>query len=110
VLQLLTLLLGPTVGVILRWLSDRAGFLGQIVLAPVGFAWTLGTSLVGPIIVIERKTAIDRIGDSKDLRPNTWGQQPVSGLGTGGQGMDDVAEGIDDGLEPAGEHGRRRVA
>jgi len=76
-------IVSATVGVILRWLSDRAGFLGQIVLALVGFAWTLVTYFVVPIIVIERKSAIDAIGDSKDLLRNTWGQQIVSGLGYG---------------------------
>ena len=52
-------------------------------LALVGFAWTLVTYFVVPIIVIERKSAIDAIGDSKDLLRNTWGQQIVSGLGYG---------------------------
>jgi len=72
-----------TVGVVLRWLSERAGFLGRIAIAIVGFAWTLVTYFVVPIIVIERKGAFDAIGDSKDLLRETWGQQIVSGLGYG---------------------------
>jgi hypothetical protein len=72
-----------TVGLILRWLSERAGFLGQIAIALVGFAWTLVTYFVVPIIVLERKGAFDAIGDSKDLLRKTWGQQIVSGLGYG---------------------------
>jgi hypothetical protein len=72
-----------TVGILLRWLSERTGFLGQIAIAIVGIAWTLVTYFVVPIIVIERKGAFDAIGDSKDLLRKTWGQQIVSGLGYG---------------------------
>ena len=36
-----------------------------------------------PIIVIERKGALEAIGDSKDLLAKTWGKQIVSGLGYG---------------------------
>lgn len=76
-------LVASTVGVILKWLSERAGFLGRIAIALVGFAWALVTYFVVPIIVIERKSAFDAIGESKDLLRSTWGQQIVSGLGYG---------------------------
>jgi hypothetical protein len=76
-------LVSATVGVILKWLSERAGFLGRIALALVGFAWTLVTYFVVPIIVIERKGTFDAVGESKDLLASTWGQQIVSGLGYG---------------------------
>ena len=76
-------LVSATIGVVLKWLSERAGFLGRIAVALVGFAWTLVTYFVVPIIVIERKGALDAVGESKDLLANTWGQQIVSGLGYG---------------------------
>jgi hypothetical protein len=76
-------LISATVGIVLRWLSERAGFLGQIAIAIVGIAWTLVTYFVVPIIVVERKGALDAVGDSKDLLRRTWGQQIVSGLGYG---------------------------
>ena len=76
-------IVASTVGVILKWLSERAGFLGRIVIGLVGFAWTLVTYFVVPIIVIERKGTLDAIGDSKDLLRTTWGEQIVSGLGYG---------------------------
>jgi hypothetical protein len=49
----------------------------------VGFAWTLVTYFVVPIIVVERKGTFDAVGESKDLLGSTWGQQIVSGLGYG---------------------------
>ena len=36
-----------------------------------------------PIIVVERKGALEAVGDSKDLLARTWGKQIVSGLGFG---------------------------
>lgn len=76
-------LVASTVGVLLKWLSDRAGFLGKIALAILGVAWALVTYFVVPIIVIERKGAFDAIGDSKDRLARTWGKQIVSALGYG---------------------------
>lgn len=75
--------ISATVGVVLKALESRAGFLGRIVIALVGVAWTLVTFFVVPIIVIERKGALDAVGGSKDLLAKTWGKQIVSGLGYG---------------------------
>jgi hypothetical protein len=72
-----------TVGIVLKALEARAGFLGRIVIALVGVAWTLVTYFVVPLIVIERKSAFDAIGSSRDLLAQTWGKQIVSGLGYG---------------------------
>ena len=76
-------LIASTVGVLLKWLSDRTGFLGRIALTILGVAWALVTYFVVPILVIERKGAFDAIGDSKDLLARTWGKQIVSALGYG---------------------------
>lgn len=76
-------LVASTVGVLLKWASDRAGFLGRIAIVIVGVAWALVTYFVVPIIIVERKGAFDAIGESKDLLRKTWGQQIVSALGYG---------------------------
>ncbi|MEO8507884.1 MAG: DUF6159 family protein [Betaproteobacteria bacterium] len=75
--------IASTVGVILKALESRAGFLGRIVIALVGVAWALVTYFVVPLIVIERKGAVAALGDSRDLLARTWGKQIVSGLGYG---------------------------
>jgi hypothetical protein len=72
-----------TVGVVLKALEGRAGLLGRLVVSLVGVAWTLVTYFVVPIIVVERKGALEAVGDSKDLLARTWGRQIVSGLGFG---------------------------
>jgi hypothetical protein len=75
--------LSATVGVVLKALEGRAGLLGRLAVSLVGFAWTLVTYFVVPIIVIERKGALEAVGDSKDLLAKTWGKQLISGLGYG---------------------------
>ena len=75
--------LSATVGVVLKAFESRAGFLGRIVVSLLGFAWALVTYFVVPIIVIERKGALESVGSSKDLLAKTWGKQIVSGLGYG---------------------------
>ncbi len=76
-------LLSSTVGVVLKVLQSRSGFVGRIVTSLLGVAWTLVTYFVVPLIVIERKGALEAVGESKDLLAKTWGKQIVSGLGYG---------------------------
>ena len=76
-------IIASTVGVVLKWLSERAGFLGRIAISLVGVAWALVTYLVVPVLVIERKGALDAVGESKDLLVKTWGQQIASAVGYG---------------------------
>jgi hypothetical protein len=72
-----------TVGVVLQTIQSRAGFLGKLVAGLLGIAWTLVTFFVVPMIVIERKGAIQAISDSTAMVKKTWGQQVVSGVGYG---------------------------
>lgn len=72
-----------TVGVVLQTIQSRAGFLGKLVAGFLGIAWTLITFFVVPLIVIERKGAIESISDSTAMVRKTWGQQVVSGVGYG---------------------------
>ncbi len=72
-----------TVGVVLQTIQSRAGFLGKLVAGLLGIAWTLITFFVVPMIVIERKGAIESISDSTAMVKKTWGQQVVSGVGYG---------------------------
>ena len=87
-------LISATVGVVLQWLSQRAGFITRIAISLVGVAWALLTYFVIPFIVIDRRGALDAIGDSKELLRKTWGQQVISGVGFGLVGFLLVLPGI----------------
>ncbi|MEO8753728.1 MAG: DUF6159 family protein [Casimicrobiaceae bacterium] len=76
-------IVASTIGLVFKILESRLGLLARIVIAIVGVAWALVTYFVVPLIVIERKGAIEAIGASKDLLTRTWGKQLVSGLGYG---------------------------
>lgn len=74
-------LIAATVGMILRWISDRAGFVGQIVAGVIGFAWSVATFLVVPVLVMERVGPIEAIRRSGSLLRKTWGEQLVGNIG-----------------------------
>lgn len=75
--------IAATVGMILRWLSERAGIIGRIVIGLVGMAWTLATYLVVPVLVVEKTGPVDSIKRSAELLKKTWGEQIAGNLGLG---------------------------
>lgn len=76
-------LIAATVGMILRWLSERAGIIGRIVVSLVGFVWNVATFLVVPVLVVEGIGPVDAIKRSGQLLKQTWGEQIVGNLGIG---------------------------
>ena len=76
-------LISATVGVILRALSERAGFLSQIVVSLIGLAWSLATYLVVPVLVIEGVGPVQAVKRSTRLLKETWGEQIVGNFGIG---------------------------
>ena len=76
-------LIAATVGMILRWVRERAGFIGQIVGGVLGFAWSIATFLVVPVLVIDKVGPIEAIKRSTGLLKKTWGEQIVGNVGIG---------------------------
>ena len=76
-------ILTATVGMILRALRDRAGWLGQFVISMVGMAWEVATFLVVPAIVIDDKGAIEGLKTSGSLLKSTWGENLAARVGFG---------------------------
>jgi hypothetical protein len=70
-------LISATVGMILRAISERAGILGRIVMSVLGFAWTILTYFVVPVLVVEGKSPVDAIKDSGSMLKRTWGENIV---------------------------------
>ena len=75
-------LIASTVGMVLRWLSER-GLLGRIVSSLFGLAWNIVTYLVVPILVVEGVGPIEAVKRSGALLKKTWGEQIVGNLGIG---------------------------
>ncbi len=72
--------IAATVGMFLRWLSER-GWLGRIVSGLIGLSWNIATYLVVPILVVENVGPVDAIKRSTSLLRKTWGEQIVGNVG-----------------------------
>lgn len=71
-------LVSATVGIILRILTERVKFLGQIMASLIGLAWSLATYLVVPVLVVEGIGPVEAVKRSTLLLKETWGEQ-ISG-------------------------------
>ena len=76
-------LVSATVGMILRWLSERGGIMGRIVSSLIGLAWNVATYLVVPVLVVEDIGPVEAIKRSVDLLKRTWGEQIAGNFSIG---------------------------
>jgi len=76
-------LISATVGMILRWLSERGKTLGQIASSIAGLAWNLATYLVVPVLVVEGVGPLEAVKRSANLLKKTWGEQIVGNFSIG---------------------------
>ena len=75
--------ISATVGVILRALQERAGFIGRFVVGLIGLAWTVASFLVVPVLVNNDVGPIDAVKRSAELLKKTWGQNLIVNAGIG---------------------------
>jgi hypothetical protein len=76
--------IAATVGMILRAIQERAGFVGRWIVGLLGVAWTIATFLVVPILVTRNVGPVDALKESATLLRKTWGE---SLIGNGGIGL-----------------------
>jgi hypothetical protein len=76
-------LISATIGMILRWLSEKSGFLGRIIIGLIGMAWSLLTFFVVPVMVLENVSVTDSIKKSGALFKKTWGENAVGQFSMG---------------------------
>ena len=75
--------LAATVGMVLRFVSERSGFLGRLVAGLVGMSWNLATYLTVPVLVTKDVGPIDAVKESAALLKRTWGEQVIGNFGLG---------------------------
>ena len=75
--------LAATVGTVLRVIAERVGFLGRIAVGLLGFAWTVATALVVPVLAAENVGALDAVKRSAGLIRKTWGEDIIGNAGIG---------------------------
>jgi Family of unknown function (DUF6159) len=70
-------LITATVGMVIRTLQERSGILGRIVLGLIGFAWSVLTFFVIPVLLYEEGGVGDAIKRSGSIFRQRWGEQFV---------------------------------
>jgi hypothetical protein len=73
--------IAATVGMVLRFIAERAGFVGRIITGFIGLAWTLTTYLTVPILVTKDIGPVDAVKESVAVFKRTWGEQVVGNFG-----------------------------
>jgi Family of unknown function (DUF6159) len=75
--------IAATVGLLLRVVEERVGWVGQLVIKLIGVAWTLATFLVVPVLVTRDVGPIDAVKESATLLRATWGENLIGTVGLG---------------------------
>jgi hypothetical protein len=75
--------IAATVGMVLRAIQERVGFVGRIVTGLLGAGWTIATYLVVPVLVARDVGPIDAVKESAQILKRTWGENLAGQAGMG---------------------------
>jgi hypothetical protein len=73
--------ISATVGVILRAIQERVGFIGRFIAGLLGAGWAAATFLVVPVIATGAHGATGAISESTALLKRTWGENVAGQVG-----------------------------
>jgi len=73
--------IAATVGLILRLIEERAGFIGRWIVGLLGIAFTVATFLTVPVLVTRDVGPVEAVKESARLLKKTWGENII---GNGG--------------------------
>ena len=76
-----------TVGVAIRVIHDRVGFVGRIIANIFGVAWALATFFIVPVLVLEDRSIPDSFKQSVRVFRDTWGETVVGQTTLGAAGV-----------------------
>lgn len=76
-------LLTSTVGMLLRLLEEKVGFIGRIVVGLLGMAWSVTSFLVVPVMVAEDSGPVESYKRSVEMLRQTWGEQIIGNVSFG---------------------------
>lgn len=76
-------LIAATVGLVLRAIEERVGWLGALVVKLVGAAWAVATFLVVPVLVTRDVGPVAAVKESAVLLRGTWGENLIGNFGLG---------------------------
>jgi len=76
-------LVTATVGLIIRAIQERVGFVGKLIMGAIGVAWTIVTYFVVPVLIYEHLGPWASVKRSASIFKKTWGETLVGNLGIG---------------------------
>lgn len=76
-------IIAATVGVVIRAIHDRVGFVGKIISGLLGAAWSLATFFIVPVLVLEDWSPRESFTRSVTLFKETWGETVAGGISIG---------------------------
>lgn len=76
-------IVAATVGMILRAIQQRAGFIGKLIAGFAGVAWSLATFFIVPVLVLENHSVPESFTRSVDTFKKTWGESMVGSVSIG---------------------------
>ena len=76
-------LISATIGMILKLIRERAGFLGAIVATGLALVWNLITFFVIPVLIFQGFGVIDSIKESVKIFKGTWGENMIARFSLG---------------------------
>lgn len=80
-------LISATIGLLINAIENSDSRVSQLFGAIFGFAWTLMTFFIVPVIVFERTSTTGMFKQSAGTFKQTWGETPISLLGVNVVGM-----------------------
>jgi hypothetical protein len=76
-------IIAATVGLILRALEEKVGWLGDLIVKLIGAAWAVSTFLVVPVLVTREVGPLEAVKESATLLRETWGENLIGNFGLG---------------------------
>jgi hypothetical protein len=75
--------IAATVGLLLRSLEQRVGWVGRLVVKLIGVGWALATFLVVPVLVTRDLGPVEAVKESAELLKRSWGENLIGNVGLG---------------------------
>ena len=76
-------LVAATVGLIIKAIQQRVGFIGKLIMGAIGVAWTIVTYFVVPVLIYEHVGPWGAVKRSASILKKSWGEALVGNLGLG---------------------------
>jgi len=73
--------IAATVGMVLRMIQERVGFIGRLVVGLLGVGWTLASYLVVPVLVSRDVGPVEAVKESAAILKKTWGENIAGQVG-----------------------------